>query len=65
MNNQKPWWKSNTIRLGMATTLISVLGLVAGEEWIQAYPAVVASLGLVAGLLGLVVRYFTTGPLGR
>jgi len=65
MNNPKPWWKSKTIRLGMATTLISVLGLVAGEEWIQAYPAAVACLGLVAGVLTVVVRYFTDGPLCR
>lgn len=65
MNKPKAWWRSRTVQLGIATTLVSVLGLIAGEEWIQAYPAAVASLGLVAGVLTVVVRCLTNGPLGR
>lgn len=54
---------SKTVWLGVAMTIVSVLGLLAGEEWIQAYPAVVSALGLVAGLLVVIVRHWTTEPL--
>jgi len=65
MNNSRRWWTSKGLGLGVATTLTSVLGLVAGAEWIQAYPEAVAALGLLSGLLTLVVRYVTVAPLGR
>jgi hypothetical protein len=57
------WWKSKTLRLAAATTVVSVLGLVAGEEWIQAYPEAVSGLGLGAGVLMAVIRYYTVSPL--
>ena len=63
MNNAKSRWASKTVWLGVAMTAVSVLGLMAGEGWIQEYPAVVSALGLVAGILTVLVRHFTSQPL--
>ena len=70
MNESPPsksrWWReSKTLKLGAITTLISVLGLVAGEEWMQAYPEAVSALGLVTGFLIVLMRFLTKQPLGR
>lgn len=54
---------SKTIWLGILTTLISILGLIGGEAWIQEYPQVVSGIGFVGGVLVLVLRWVTTIPL--
>jgi len=62
MESKKPL-ASKTIWLGILTTLISILGLVGGEAWIQEYPQVVSGIGFVGGVLVLVLRWATTVPL--
>ena len=51
--------------LGMLTTLASVLGLIAGAEWIQAWPGVVAGIGTAVGVLTIVIRLLTGLPIRR
>ena len=61
--SSKPPIRSKTVWLGVMMTVASVLGLLAGEQWIQDYPQVVSGLGLTAGILTVVIRQYTTGPL--
>ena len=61
----KPQLKSKTVWLGMLITLLSILGLVAGEPWIQDYPQVVAVLGIITGVLTVIIRQFTTQPVSN
>lgn len=54
---------SKTVWLGIVTALISILGLFAGQEWIQQYPEIVSYIGLAIGILTVIVRHYTTRPL--
>ena len=65
MNDSKLRRRSKTVWLGVGVTAVSVLGLVAGAEWMQAYPEAVAVLGMVVGVLGVVLRHYTDRPLAR
>ena len=55
--------ESKTVWLGIVTALISILGLFAGQEWIQQYPEIVSYIGLAIGILTVIVRHYTTKPL--
>lgn len=55
--------ESKAIWLGVLTALISLLGLIAGQEWIQQYPDIVSYIGLAIGILTVIVRHYTTRPL--
>lgn len=61
----KPQVQSKMNWLGMIVTVISMLGLLQGEEWIQQYPQVVAALGIAAGILTVIFRQFTIRPVGK
>ena len=63
MDNAKAALKSKTVWLGIATSVISILGIFAGQGWIQEYPQIVSGIGLTVGILTVVVRHFTTVPL--
>ena len=51
--------QSKTMWFAIATTVVSCLSLVAGEEWIQAYPTAVSVIGIVVGILTAVLRSVT------
>jgi len=63
--NTTPWWKSKTIRVNLPATVVALLALLVGEEWIQAYPQVTASLMFAIGLINLFLRTITNTALGR
>ena len=63
MNFGKSRLKSKSIWLGVLTALISLLGLIAGQEWIQQYPEIVSYIGLAVGILTVIVRHYTEEPL--
>lgn len=56
-------FKSKTLILGWATVIVGALGYVAGHDFIQQYPDLVAILVSVIGALNVVVRAFTFLPL--
>ncbi len=51
---------SKTMVFAIVTTIVSILSLVAGEEWIQAYPQVVGVIGLVVAGITAILRYLTS-----
>jgi len=59
----KRFFESKTVWLGILMLVASILGFLQGEEWIKEYPNVVALLGTAAGILTIVIRYFTEKPL--
>lgn len=61
----KPQLESKMNWLGVIVTIVSVLGLLQGEEWIQQYPQVVAGLGIAAGFLTVILRQFTVKPVRK
>ena len=58
----KNWWLSKTNWFGILTFLISVVGFIAGTDFIKQYPEVVSIIGAVVGILTVILRYLTTGP---
>jgi hypothetical protein len=56
-------FKSKTLILGWVTVAAGALGFVAGHDFIQQYPNLVAVLVSVIGGLNIVVRAFTFLPL--
>ncbi len=65
MDHGKSRLASKTVWLGILTMVISVIGLIAGQEWVRDYPIVVSGLGLAVGILTVIVRHFTDQPLKR
>ncbi|KKN88351.1 hypothetical protein LCGC14_0249140 [marine sediment metagenome] len=59
----KSRWQSKTVWLGIATSVLSILGIFAGEKWIMEYPQIASGIGLTIGILTVVVRHFTSVPL--
>ena len=65
MGSEKPWYLSKAIWLGILTTIASVLALIAGEEWVQQWPAIVGVMGTIVGVLTVVIRLLTGVPIRR
>lgn len=56
---------SKLVWLGIIEVVIAVLVFLQGDAWFgESFPAVVAALGTVAGVLTVIVRAMTTQPLG-
>lgn len=53
---------SRTILVNSATTALSVLALIQGQNWIVDYPRVVAGIGVAIGALNVYLRFVTTVP---
>jgi len=51
---------SKTMILSIMTTVVSVITLLMGEQWIMAYPDVVAWMGIVVGILTGILRQVTS-----
>jgi len=49
--------------LGMLQVASSVLALLAGSEVIQQYPNAVAAIGVLSGVVTIVLRFKTIGPI--
>jgi len=60
---RKPFLLSKTIWISILGLAASIFALVAGEEWIQAYPAIVALLLMGREVLNVILRFVTTGPI--
>ncbi len=54
---------SKTLWFAIAMTVAGILQLVAGEEWLTAWPEVAPILLTAAGLITAVIRQFTVEPL--
>ena len=55
----KSLFASKTFWVNLITTLIAVLALIGGQEWIADYPKVTAAIGVALGALNIVLRYIT------
>jgi hypothetical protein len=58
----KPALASKTMRVAILTTVVSVLALLQGEQWIAEYPQVVAVIGVAIGVVQVVLRTLTSRP---
>lgn len=58
----KAIWKSKTFWVGALTTVIGVIGVFAGADWIKEHPQAVAVLTTLSGVIAVVLRAITTGP---
>lgn len=56
---EKPLLASKTFWVNLITTIVAVLTLIAGQEWIAEYPKVTAAIGVALGLLNIVLRIVT------
>jgi len=61
--NGKPFLASKTMWVSAITLAISVFGLIAGNEWIQTYPQIVAWIGVVVAVLMGILRAITAEPI--
>jgi hypothetical protein len=59
----KKFYESKTVWLGILMLTASILSFLQGEELIKEYPILVSVLGTVAGILTIVIRYFTEAPM--
>jgi hypothetical protein len=55
----KSLFASKTFWVNLITTIIAVLALVGGQEWIADYPKATAAIGAALGLLNIVLRVIT------
>jgi len=62
---RKEWYRSKAVWLGILTLVVSILSFLEGEEWIAAYPGLVAALGTVVGIATVVIRFLTKTPLKK
>jgi hypothetical protein len=60
----KPPWKSKTMWLGGLTTLVAVASFMQEHEMIMEHPQIAAWIGLGVGVLTIVIRKLTKGPIG-
>ena len=63
--DDKKWYESKAVWLGLATIALSIVTFLSGEEWVQKYPNAVAILGTAIGVLTIIVRYLTDRPMFR
>lgn len=55
----KSIWLSKSFWAAVVTFLISILGLLVGQEWIAANPSAVATIGMIVSVLNMVLRTLT------
>lgn len=60
--SNKPIYHSRTFWANVITTLTGILGVIAGAEWIQSHPTVVAAIVSAIGVLNILLRAITVGP---
>ena len=58
MDEKKPI-QSKTVWVNVLTVGAATLAFVAGQDLIQDYPAVVAAIGVVLGLMNVALRFVT------
>jgi hypothetical protein len=58
-----PFWQSKTLWLGVGTVLVAALALFAGSDLVKGYPQIASGLVLAGGLLQIILRAITTGPI--
>ena len=61
----KKWYLSKTLWVNIMTSAVAVLSYFQGVDWISAHPEVIAVLGTVIGLLNVVLRLVTKGPVTK
>ncbi len=59
----KPWYASKTVWINIVSTVVGVLGYVAGADWIAQNPALVAALTSAVGVLNVILRLVTGKPI--
>lgn len=60
--SSKPIWQSKTFWANGLTTLVAVLGVLQGQEWIAAHPRLVATIVSLVGVANILLRMVTVGP---
>ena len=60
----KPAIKSKTYWFALLTFLVSLGGLLQGQEWMQQYPAAVSVIGMVVGVVTFLLRFVTHERVG-
>jgi hypothetical protein len=55
----KAWYASKTVWINLITTVVGVLGFIAGSDWIAQNPAMVAGLTSAVGVLNVILRLVT------
>ena len=55
----KPWYASKTVWVNLLTTVVGLVGFLAGSDWIAQNPALVAALGSALGVLNVILRLVT------
>lgn len=58
----KPWYLSRTVWVNLLTTVVGVVGYLAGSDFIAQNPALVAALTSGLGVLNVILRLVTGSP---